>query len=93
MEYFLQILSGINTYEVINSLKCTLILRTPVISHTHTHTHTHKHKQTNKQTIGIMVRMFDNDPRNLGSMPKSQNMLLEASLVTTQHFKIGIKGK
>ena len=45
-----------------------------------------------------MVRMFDNGPRDLGSIPglvipKTLKMVLDASLLNTQHYKIRIKGK
>ena len=45
-----------------------------------------------------MVRVFANDPGDLGSIlgrviPKTQKMVLDASLLNTQQFKVGIKGK
>ena len=45
-----------------------------------------------------MVRVFVNGPRDLGSIPgrvipKTQKMVLDASLPNTQHYKVGIKGK
>ena len=45
-----------------------------------------------------MVRVFANDPGNLGSIPdqvtpKTQKMVLDASLLNTQHYKVRIKGK
>ena len=48
--------------------------------------------------IGIMVRFFANDPRDLGSIPgrvipKAKKMVLDASLLNTQHNKVRIKGK
>ena len=48
--------------------------------------------------IGIMVRVFTNDPGNLGSIPgwvipKTQKMVLDAPLLNTQHYKVRIKGK
>ena len=48
--------------------------------------------------IGKMVRMFANDPGNLGSIssrviPKTQKMILDASLLNTQHYKVQIKCK
>ena len=46
---------------------------------------------------GIMVRVFANGPRDLGSIPgwvipKTQKMLLDVSLLNTQHNKVRIKG-
>ena len=43
-------------------------------------------------------RVFANGPGDLGSipgrvMPKTQKMLLDASLLNTQHYKVRIKGK
>ena len=46
----------------------------------------------------MMVRVFTNAPRDLGSMPgrvipKTLKMVLDASLLNTQHYKVRIKGK
>ena len=48
--------------------------------------------------IGLGVRVFANDPGDLGSIPgrvipKTQKMVLDASLLNTQHYKVRIKGK
>ena len=48
--------------------------------------------------IGLMGRLFANGPGNLGSIlgrvrPKTQKMLLVVSLLKTQHYEVGIKGK
>ena len=48
--------------------------------------------------IGLAVRVFANGPGDLGSIPgrvipKSQKMVLDASLLNTQHYKVRIKGK
>ena len=45
-----------------------------------------------------MVIVFTNDPGALGSIPggvipKTQKMVLDTSLLNTQHYKVGIKGK
>ena len=42
--------------------------------------------------------MFANGPRDLGSIPgqviaKTQKMMLDASLLKTQHYKLRVKGK
>ena len=47
--------------------------------------------------IGIMVRVFSNGPGDLGSIlgrviPKTKKMVLDATLLNTQHFKVRIKG-
>ena len=52
----------------------------------------------NCELIGIMVRVFANGLRDLGSIPgrvipKTQKMVLDATLLNTQHYKVGIKGK
>ena len=44
------------------------------------------------------VRVFANGPGDLGSIPgrvipKTQKMVLDASLLSTQHYKVRIKGK
>ena len=46
----------------------------------------------------IMVRVFADGPGDLGSIPgrvirKTQKMVLVASLLNTQHFKVRIEGK
>ena len=48
--------------------------------------------------IGIMVRVFVNAPGDLGlisgrSHTKNLKMVLDASLLNTQHFKVRIEGK
>ena len=48
--------------------------------------------------IGLGVRVFANGPGDLGSIPgcvipKTQTMVLDASLLNTQHYKVRIKGK
>ena len=48
--------------------------------------------------IDEMVRVFANDPGDLGSIPgrviqKTQKMVLDASLLNTQHYKVRVKGK
>ena len=45
-----------------------------------------------------MVRVFSNGPGDLGSIPgrvipNTQKMVLDASLLNTQHNKVRIKGK
>ena len=48
--------------------------------------------------ICMMVRVFANGPGDLGSIPvrvipKTQKMVLDASLLNTRHYKVRIKGK
>ena len=48
--------------------------------------------------IGLAVRVFTNGPGDLGSIPgwvipKTQKMVLDASLLNIQHYKVLIKGK
>ena len=48
--------------------------------------------------FGLAVRVFANDPGYLGSIPgrvipKTQKMVLDASLLNTQHYKVRIKSK
>ena len=45
-----------------------------------------------------MFRVFVNNPGDLGSIPgrvipKTQKMVLDASLLNTQYYKVGIEGK
>ena len=46
----------------------------------------------------MMVRVFANGPEDLGSIPgrvipKTLKMVLDVSLLNTQYYKVGIKGK
>ena len=48
--------------------------------------------------ISLGVRVFANGPGDLGSIPgrvipKTQKIVLDASLLNTQHYKVRIKGK
>ena len=48
--------------------------------------------------MGLAVRVFAIRPGDLGSfpgrvIPKTQKMVLDASLLNTQHYKVRIKGK
>ena len=50
------------------------------------------------QVRSLAVRVFANGPGYLGSIPgrvipKTQKMVLDASLLNTQHYKVRIKGK
>ena len=45
-----------------------------------------------------MARVFANGPGDLGSIPgrvvpKTQKMVLDVALLSTQHYKVKIKGK
>ena len=49
-------------------------------------------------TLGVPYRVFANGPGDLDSIPgrvipKTQKMVLDASLLSTQHYKVRIKGK
>ena len=70
----------------------------PQFSIVKTHTHIHTYIHTYIHTIGLGVRVFANGPGDLGSIPgrvipKTQKMVLDASLLSTQHYKVRIKGK
>ena len=48
--------------------------------------------------VCVCVCVFANGPGDLGSIPgriipKTQKMVLDAYLLNTQHYKVGIKGK
>ena len=48
--------------------------------------------------FGIMLREFANGPGDLRSIPgqvipKTQKIVLDATLLNTQHYKVRIKGK
>ena len=76
-----------------------------VLTLTHTHamcTYAHAHTLTymcymHLLDIGMMVRVFANDLGDQGSIPdrvipKTQKMVLDVSLLNTQHYKVRIKG-
>ena len=53
---------------------------------------------SNFHIFGLAVRVFANGPGDLGSIPgrvipKTQKMVLDTSLLNTQHYKVRIKGK
>ena len=53
---------------------------------------------TEKYILGILVRVFVNDPGHRGSIPgwvipKTQKMVPDESLLNSQHYKVWIKGK
>ena len=55
-------------------------------------------RKQNYMEIGMMVRVFVNGSGDLGSIPdrvipKTQKMVLDASLLNTQYYKVQIKGK
>ena len=55
-------------------------------------------KQFSLPDFGMMVRVFTNGPGDQGSIPgrvipKTQKMVLDASLISIQHYKVKIKGK
>ena len=57
-----------------------------------------KQQNISDRTIGLMRRMFANGPGDRASIPdrvipKTQKMVLDAVLLSTQHYKVRIKGK
>ena len=73
-----------------------LKIKTPtnylLTNHIHTRAYMYAHM------IGIMVRVSANHPRNQGSIPgwfiaKTQKMVLEASLLNFQNYKVRFNGK
>ena len=50
------------------------------------------------RAFGLMIRLFANGPGAWGSIPgrvipKTQTIILDAALLSTQHYKVRIKGK
>ena len=50
------------------------------------------------QAIALISRVFANGPEDRGSIPgrvrqKTQKMVLDAALLSTQHYQVRIKGK
>ena len=70
--------------------------------HMHIHintydTHTHEYIPLYVYT-GTLVRVFANGPGDLGSIPgrvipKTLKMVLDTTLLNTQHYKVRFKGK
>ena len=55
-------------------------------------------KRKNEKAIGLMRSVFANGPGNWDSIPgqvipKTQKMVLDATLLNSQHYKVRIKGK
>ena len=53
---------------------------------------------TVNRVIGLMSRVFANGPGDRGSIPgrvipKTQKIVLDATLLNTQHYEVRIKGK
>ena len=52
----------------------------------------------NISPIGLRSRVFANGPGDQGSIPgqvipKTQKMVVDAALLSTQHYKVWVKGK
>ena len=50
------------------------------------------------QATGLISRVFTNGPGDWGSIPgrvisKTKKMVVDAALLNTQYYKVGIKGK
>ena len=78
-----------------NSFKNKLTMYDSLIIHTYIHTRIYIYILPD---IGPAVRVFANGPGDLGSIPgrvipKTQKMVLDASLLNIQHYKVRIKGK
>ena len=77
-------------------LKKMLLTNCSLTNYTHTHTHTYIYIYIHIY-IYIYIYMIYG-PGNRGSilsrvMPKTQKMVLDASLLNTHHYKVWIKGK
>ena len=62
------------------------------------HTHTYTDRQTHTQTHRHTHTVFANGPGDLGSIPgrvipKPLKMVLDTTLLNTQHYKVRFKGK
>ena len=82
-------------YMYIHTNIYTYIHKYTIYMYIYTNIYTYIHKQPD---IGLAVRVFANGPEDLGSIPgrvipKTQKMVLDASLLNTQHYKVRIKGK
>ena len=59
---------------------------------------THTHILFILPTFSLMSRVFTNGPGDQGSIPgqvipKTRKMILDVALLSTQHYKVRIKGK
>ena len=59
---------------------------------------THKYRMFNYRPISLVVRVFNNGAGDQGSIPgrvipKTPKMVLDATLLNTQHYEVRIKGK
>ena len=87
--------------SVLFSFLCNLNINLSVTTCTYTLTETEQPLHTNianYQAIGLISRVFTNGSRDCGSIPgqfipKTQKMVLDATLLNTQHYKLRIKGK
>ena len=52
-----------------------------------------KQRHKDNRDIGPAVRVFANGPGDLGSIPKTLKMVLDTTLLNTQHYKVRFKGK
>ena len=87
--------------KVTNEVKPPIYRYAYLHAHTHTHVlckydHTaHIYNKYNRLSLAVV---FANGPGDRGSIPggvipKTQKMVLDAPLLNTQHYKVGIKGK
>ena len=97
----------IHTHAHTHKYMCVCV-RTHTHTHTHTyihtqlfiydlHTHYHTHIYEFNRAISVMVSVRQ-WPGTAGSIPgrvipKTQKMVLDASSLNTQHYKVWIKGK
>ena len=69
-----------------------------IYTHVHTYIYIYIYIYISVLDIGLAVRVFAIRPGDLGSfpgrvIPKTQKMVLDTSLLNTQHYKVRIKGK
>ena len=67
-------------------------------THTHTYIYIYIYIYIYGRAIGLMSKVFTNGPGDRSSIPgrvipKTQKMVPDASLLSTQHYKVKIKGK
>ena len=100
MQEYVRLLIFIYPTDTQTRIHIGIHTRTLTLTHTHTHTHTHTYIYIYiyLPDIGLAVRVFANGPGDLGSIPgrvipKTQKMVLDTSLLNTQHYKVRIKGK
>ena len=92
-------MGGCPRSEMVKALDCGIVVSKFEFQwRYYVHFRTNTLSGLNNRAIGLMSRVFANGPGDRGSIPgrviaKTQKMVLDFSLLNTQHYKVRIKGK